>query len=544
VFLLLITYPLPLLGAGKLRMAMASVRRYVGCCGGVQIGKSIVRNASKTTEKQLIEHADAIYQNPFIVLPKFMNESCKKRFKKLIKQVEKVEKIKDNAEKLEKISNKRTFAGAIAGTMLIHHAQKAPFLAAAPMASGNVLFALRGNAKREHLIAVQHYDDPFLRLLGIRELVIANNLYVYSWDESFICTGGVADPPTEFVNFVMKKHGLSFTPGFAHCPHITNDMIQKKKKSQHQFLLIHWKSANVSIGICKDCASSKTNFLYETTKYLIEPDIQEDFFIEVIGSIIKDERNIISSDTMFLEEYFSGRISDKQMIEKNMHQRLKHLKDSSEHRFVLNEVVYDDVKEFITALHPKSYEKKALEFLLNKNQESIVVSDVTPNTVIEMLWKKYGRIFIEEIIGDKKKAKDLYNLPDSPSQIIKTAYILQKRMEILNELPNYENLPSLASFVDKLARSFRIDGKNKVVIEIKKHHEGAKDKAISYGFLLAINKEKDFKWKYKKEEIESGEFLKPYIESLLTCSPESYHKSLQDLLTISGTPINLSDYIT
>jgi hypothetical protein len=521
---------------------MVSPRRRVGCCGGVRVGKSIVRNASKTTERQIVDHAKALYNDPYVILPSFQDDSCKKRFKKIIKQIQKVEKVKDKQDKLEKLSNKRNIGGAIAGTLLIHHAKKAPFLAASPMAGGSVLFAIRGNAQREHLIAVQHFDDPFLRLLAIREVVIENNLYVYSWDEGYVCTGNRPDPPDEFIRFVMNKHGLTYKDQYAYCSHLKKDIVAKKKKSKHPYLLIEWKSAPVTIGICSQCAKKTANFLFETTKYLIEPDISDDFSFEVIGSIIKDEQDNITSDTEFLDDYFSGKLSDKQMIEKNMNERLKDLKDSSEQRFILNEKSYDSADEFIEALQPNEYERQALDFLLEKSNESIVVSDATPNSVIEQLWDDYGRQFLEEIVHDKTRAEDLFQLSDSPSKIIKTAFDLQKRMQIINELPSYANLPSLARFVDQLARTYRIEGKEKMVIEIKKQSEGAKEKAISYGFLLAINKDKDLKWKYKKEEIESGEFLKPYIETLLRCPPDEYHHAFQELLTYSGASIDLTSY--
>ena len=526
----------------KLHTFMASPRRRVGCCGGVRIGKSIVRNASKTIEKQIIDHADKLFEDPYRVLPTFKNETCKKRFKKITKQIQKVDKIKDKQDKLEKLSNKRNLGGAIAGTLLIHHAQKAPFLAATPITGGTILFAIRGNALREHLIAVQHFDDPFLRLLAIRDVVIENNLFVYSWDNGYICTGDKADPPEEFIEFIINKQKLTYSNHVAYCPHLKKDILENKKKSSHPYLHIEWKSAHTTIGICQQCSSKTTNFLFETTKYLIEPDIVEDFSVDIIGSILKDDQSPSTQETQYLDEYFSGTLSDKQMIEKNMKERLKDLKDSTEHRYILNEVSYNDAESFIDALHPNKYEKEALQFLLDKSNDSIVVSDVTPNTVIEQLWNEYGKQFLEEIVMDSSRADDLFQLSESPSKIIKTAFDLKKRIQIINDLPSYENLPSLARFVDKLARTYRIEGKEKMVIEIKKQSEGAKGKAISYGFLLAINKEKDMKWKYKKEEIESGEFLKPYIDSLLTCSPEKYHQAFQDLLTYSGASIDLSKY--
>jgi hypothetical protein len=145
-------------------------------------------------------------------------------------------------------------------------------------------------------------------------------------------------------------------------------------------------------------------------------------------------------------------------------------------------------------------------------------------------------------LGDDDKAHDLFSLSESPSQIIKLAYDLHQRKEILRNLPSYHALPPLAYFADHLARVYRTEGKEKSIIEAKKHPEGTKGKAISYGFLLAVDKAKDYRWKYKKEEVESGEFLRPYIQTLLTCSTEQYHQSLQDLLTYSGASIDINQY--
>jgi len=51
---------------------------------------------------------------------------------------------------------------------------------------------------------------------------------------------------------------------------------------------------------------------------------------------------------------------------------------------------------------------------------------------------------------------------------------------------------------------------------------------------MVINKHTDSKWKYSKIDIESGEFLKPYLSKLLEGNPEEYHETLQQVLTASG----------
>ena len=40
---------------------------------------------------------------------------------------------------------------------------------------------------------------------------------------------------------------------------------------------------------------------------------------------------------------------------------------------------------------------------------------------------------------------------------------------------------------------------------------------------------------YTPEEVESGEFLRPYIEKLMKGTPKNYPQNLQDLLTASGS---------
>jgi len=505
--------------------------------------RSIVRNASKSMEKNMLQQAKLLYNDPYIVLPKYEDAFSTKRFKKIRKQIEKIIQIKDDVARLEKASNKKNLSAAIAGTLLVHHAKKAPFLAAAPLSSGSALYAQRGNATKEFLIAVQNTDDPLLRLLAIKDTALKYGLHIYSWNHSFISTGEQANPPDDFIAFVMKKNELHFEKKLATCDHLSSSDLQNKKLIKNPYLHIYWKSADTTIGICQQCSQNNKNTIYELTKYMIEPNLAKDFQINVIGKVIKEETTDETYETSFIDEYLSGKLFDKQMIQKNMNNRLTDLKESEDISYVLNGNSYDhNIESFVEALHPNKYEKKALISLLNKHNRSVVVDNVTPNAVIELLWDEHGLSLLEEIISESNKAKDLFSLSDAPSQIIKLAYEMQKHKEILRNLPIYEKLPPIASFANHIGRVYRTDGKEKLIIEAKKHPENTQGKAIYYAFLLVVDKALDVKWKFKKDEVESGEFLKPYAEKFLHCSPEEYHDALQDFLKYSGTTIDLIKY--
>jgi len=522
---------------------MAKKIRSAACCGGAtRVGKSIVRNASKSMEKTMIQQAKTLFENPFIVLPSYEDAESRKRFRKVEKQLDKVDKVKNDVKKLEKRAKKKNLAGAVAGTLLIAHAKKAPFLAAAKLPTGSVHYAQRGQAPKEYLIAAQHHSDPFYRILGIRDIALKYHLHVYSWDDGFVSTGITPHPPKEFINFVISKLDYQKEDNVIFCNHLSSETISKETLSNQPYLHIHWRSANVHIGICENCASHKKNTIFSLTKYVLADDIADDFSLSVIGSIVKSSSVNRKGETEFIDDYLSGKFSDFQFIEKNMSLRHDQLAEKDQQMYVLNGTSYEQSDDFIDALDPNTYEKQALKTLCSLHQKPIIVSDVTPNDVLAMHWDSYGQDIIQDIVNDEKLVNEIMSLSESPSVMIKTAFEIKNKEEIINKLPTYKSLPDIADYADKLARIYRVQGKQKLFSALRSVPNHPKKRAIAYGMLLAINKHPDVKWKFSKIDIESGEFLKPYITTLLKGDPKKYHKSLQHVLTGSGFSESLDSY--
>jgi len=93
--------------------------------------RTFARTASKSMEKQLVENAKQLKKDPYLILPDYDDKFSEVLFKKIKKNIEKVERFKDDSAKLEKLSKKKNLAGALAGTLLIAHSEKAPYLAVA-----------------------------------------------------------------------------------------------------------------------------------------------------------------------------------------------------------------------------------------------------------------------------------------------------------------------------------------------------------------------------------------------------------------------------
>jgi len=502
--------------------------------------RTFARTASKSMEKQLVENAKKLKKEPYLILPDCQDSYSDMIFKRIKKSLAKVDRFKDDTKKLEKLSKKRNLCGALAGTLLLAHSEKAPYLAVAKFPTGDITYAQRGRADKEQLIAIQHFDDPILRLLGIKNIALKTKIHVYSWDAGFVSTGREAEPPEKFVSFIINKTGLTYKKNVATCGHIKPEIAKNKEITGEHYLSIIWKSADVIFSVCENCAKTKKNTIFNITKYMIEPDVSKDFEVDVIGQVVKGKKPTSEQQTQFVEKYLSGELSDIEFIRKNIKHREESIKESGERILILDGVSYGtDTDQFIKALKPNKFEEEGLKIILDQVEEPVVLNNATPNKVLEKFWEDHGLNMIKLIIEDADMAEKFFLLDDQPSEVLELVFNYKKRQKILSQLPEYKSLPSLAKFVDNAARTYKTFGEKKTILELKKAPDNPKGKSIAYAFLLVFGKGKDKKWKYSQVEIEYGEFLKDYVKKLLDSKPNKYHTALQELLTASGSSENI-----
>ncbi len=505
--------------------------------------RTFARTASKSMEKHLVENAKKLKENPFLIIPEYEDKSSEKYFKKPRKKIEKVQKYIDDEKKLEKFSKKRGLSAAVAGTLLLAHSKKAPYLAVAKLPIGDVAYAKRGSAEKEKLIAVQHHDNPVLRLMGVKDIVLKKKLHVYSWDKGFVSTGEKPSPPGDFIDFVSSdKIFTNKKNDMVYCKHLNSDIVKNKKKLDKNYLHVFWKPADFSFALCDKCANaSKKNTVFEISKYMVHPNISDDFEINVVGSVLKDDTSV-DNETRFLDDYLSGELKDYEFIVKNMEERMSSLQESDEKIFVLNKKSYgNNMEDFIDALDPKVYEKKALNFILSRVDGAVVFDNATPNSVLERFWDDFGLEYLKYLTGDSEVAEKFFRLEDPPSKIIETIFEYKEQQDALSSLPSYESLPELAGFADKIARTYKTVGKKKAISVSKKHPDNMKAKSIAFAFLTVFGKGKDEKWRFSDVEVESGEFLRDYAKKLLDSKGEEYHEALKNLLTACGASEKIDD---
>jgi hypothetical protein len=370
-----------------------------------------------------------------------------------------------------------------------------------------------------------------------------------------ICMGKEAAPPEHFVRemvdslkYHLKKEGKVFT-----CDHVSTKEVEDKKSKDNSYILISWKSAEISISVCGKCASKKSNIVASINQNMGVPKPEEDFDIDIVSALeckvdcveCNIKKHLDVSDEL-QKAYFSGTISDRELLEKHLSDFEEFLKSSEKKVFIHDENCYgENMEEFIKELNPTDEEKVALATILEKIDTPVVVSKATPNKVLNMYWDDYGIEALKAIVGDEKTAKRLYEKADrsnsSPSQILKEASIYTKERDIISALPKYRSLPEIAKFADSIARIYLTQGKEDSLRAIE-HYKGGdtRIKSVAYAFLLALDQGAGKKWQYTKTEIDFAQFLRDPAFKLLKSKPGDYHDNLQSLLSATGSTKKLT----
>jgi hypothetical protein len=513
------------------------------------------RTASKVQEKELISKAKKLLKNPDFIVPKCEHEGrC--TFDKIRRQIKRVQSLADDDKRLAKLARSGDqLARAYAATLLLAHSEKAPYLAVFRTPFGEIAYALRGKVKKEKLIGVQHYDKPKWKLLSVLDLASKKGLHIYSTKKGMVCMGKEAKPPEYFVKemvsglkYDLKKEGKVYT-----CDHISQKDVEKRKPNSSPYLLLHWKSADIYMGVCSKCTSKKSNIMASITQNMAIPKPEGDFDIDVIMNLKckVDCENCNVEKHLELDEttkksYFEGTLSDYGLMKKHLENYEEFLKNGDKKVYVKDEDCYgNDMNAFIKSLSPTEEEKKGLRTILRKVDSPVVVSKATPNKVLSIFWDEHGLEAIKAIVGDEETAQRLFDKADkskaSPSQILKEASILTKERDIISTLPKYKVLPPIAKFADNIARIYMTQGKNDTLRAIE-HYKGGdtRIKSVAYAFLLALEQGASKKWQYTKTEIDFARFLKEPASKLLNSGPKEYHDNLQGLLSATGSTKRLT----
>jgi len=498
------------------------------------------RIASKVREKDLLEKAKALMEDPELILPECAEDCGSCPFRKTRARLERISRVKDDPGKLAKYAKSGDkLARAYAATIGLVHEEKAPYLASAKYPGGTITFALRGRTTKEKLIGVQNFDSPKWRVLSVLDLVKKKGLHFYSFGDDFVCTGRYARPPDEYVEHAARSVGATRPEEGAYaCPHAP---------SSGDHIDFDWKTSGKKVLLCDQCAAKNKNTLRKLGEGMAVPDTLSEFDIwverplrQVAGKGGCKDLLRMPVDRKLLDEYQSGTIGDRELIEQHLESVKSRLEEKELRVYVLSDRCFgDDLDAFVREVAKDEVEEKALRGILSEVDHPIVVDrNTTVNNILSRFWASHGMSALLALVPEgvaKKHYSQAEESVASPLKSIRRAIKDAADDLATSRMPRYEGLSQYGAFADSVVRAYKTGGGGRAVSLIDANTStDHRIRSMSHAFYLALGVNTK-SWKFKDEEREFGKHLAPLAKVLMeTKEVEAHHKAFSQFLQAAG----------
>lgn len=498
------------------------------------------RIASKVMEKDLIEKAKLLMDDPELILPDCAGDCRSCPFKKTRARLLKIQRFKDDPARLAKFARGGDkLARAYAATIGLVHEEKMPYLATAQYPVGTVAYAMRGKTDREKLVGVQYFDSPKWRVLSVRGLVNKKGLHFYSYGDNFVCTGRDPKPPEEYVKIAAESVGATRLEGKTYsCPH-------SPATSNH--IEFDWITASSKILVCDQCAMKSKNTLVKLAEGMAVPRVLNEFDISVVRAFEKvagngecDDLFNKSLDNALIDRYSSGQIGDKELIEEHLKSAKEKLAGVSRRVYIRGDRCYgDDVQAFVNDMTTDDVERKALKGLLEHVSHPVFVEQgESVNGLLSMFWSINGEDALRAV-APEETAKRHYKADDeaarSPLKMIRQAVKEAEHSAVNAKIPKYVHMSQYADFMDQVARAYKTEGSAAAVAVLDGNKSADhRMRSMAHGMYLALGITTK-SWKFTDEEKEYGKHLQTIARQLLESEdPDKHHEAFVTLLREAG----------
>jgi hypothetical protein len=499
-----------------------------------------IRTTTRVQEKNIIKRAKHLGKNPELIIPDCTHGSiCP--FEKVRKEVQRIQDVKDDEGRLKKMSGKGTqLARAYAAFIAVGETDKIPYLAAANLPTGTITYVMKNKIKKDVQIGVQHYDEPELRLLAVRQLAQKFKVWVFSTDKKMFCTGRECSPPSEFVPEVLRslKYRYNKSGKNYHCQDLSPKDLEEGKLPSATHLLLDWKEAGIRIAVCERCAGKEKNLLGALVGRIAGRSAVNGFAIRPrLGFVCRSDCNDCTggseADSELLDKYKARAISDRELLDGFKSAAL----EDFEAYALGNECFGKDLQAMVAEMEATDDEKAAVKYILDRGGPKAFPGNATPNKILAENWEDHGLELLKEMAGSDEIAVELHSgvVDGNYYQAVVEAGNRAKESHVLSSLPDFVGLSKLAEFADSIAKTYKGRGKEEALAFLQRASpKDTKVKTFKFAFLDAMGEAKGIEWKFTNTERDFGSFLKQYAEQLLQCEPDKYAETLKSLLSVSG----------
>ena len=486
-----------------------------------------VKHTSKKLEDDLLERSRNLADNPGLLRPQCAGNCRKCHFDKTFKSIDSLQKIRNNPDALIKEAGKMfndDITKAYAGTISLAASGSVPLLASARLGEDTVSYAVRGSVGADKLIGCQYYTDPKIRLLLYSQFVKKNDLYLYSFEDTMVCSDR-PNMPEDYLYDTFWETPYEFPDDGLDCGHDASAVLE-----------IEVKSLKETIRICESCAKNISTVQFLMSR-IAGNDPVKDISVRVRHKYHSEgEKDYEEIPEDRLKEYMFGKVTDSSLISEIKRAKLGSLRGSSSATYIIGTKNYgSSLDDFLKDIEGDATVKEVMRKFLSDNPRAIILKGNRVHDLLSSVWEEDWKDIVAvhtdmttaEKMGDQSK--------NPPLQVLESAHNIFISASVVDSLPVFNKPGPITSIADSLAKAAKVGGGPMVIRTVQNTSlKNNKSRSLAAAFLMAADSS-EMPVKLSKEEKDFADYLVPFARNVINASPEKYRDSMNTLLTASSS---------
>lgn len=518
-----------------------------------------IKKASKQIQQRIDRNLEALLDNPEIFVPDIECELGKPRKDMLaatIRDIDAISKKRNDRRWLSKRMVKRggdVVGRALAGSLLAAgEADTSTVSVYNSPIYGASSFIRRGNGKQSHLVGIQNFTNPRLRLLVWDDHAKAG-WWFFSWDGGFVCSGQEPVAPSEWIEDSLEKSsiGLSgndvrFTKG------LELDIVKSDQFTDSGWLKLEFDSIKVGITGAALAKTGEDPFVPSIALGMMPPKmsavVEADWMWRPAGW--PSDRELSTEARENLDEVLLAWMNLALSDDKLSRSCRNAILGSIEEGYIIGDRWFDvdSREEFLSHMQGTEDEKQAIGIVLDtleggalvrsdgvvlKSENDVVrFEDSSCHPVLVALWVDYGLDILQSMFGLEGEEAEAIHAKQSKRKQGFGAFLRELNESVsstrkLERLPWEEGvLPSPLDFAESLIRKAAEDGVASTVA-LCRNAKGL-DSAMGWAWLVVHDRIESDAWRFDESSRDKGGDWVPAMTALWDAADSLLNKDVLD----------------
>ena len=536
-----------------------------------------IKKASKEIQQRLDRNLEALLDDPEIFLPEIRAELGKPRKDAVaatLKEVDSVSQKRHDRRWLTKRMTKRRgdlVCRSLAGSLLA--AGDANISTVSVYNSpiyGTTSYVRRGNGKQSHMVGIQNFTNPRMRLLVWDDHAKAGNWF-FSWHGGFVCSGKEPKAPAEWVDECLDSASIDLSGDDVRWSRgLEREVVESARITDSGWVRLSFDEVVVGITGSALAKTAEDPFIASVALGMMPPKL---------SAVARAEwmwRPQGWPDEMALPEEGCEKLDEVLLAWMNLalpdDKLARACKDSIlgsiEEGYIAGSHWFapDARSDFLGHLQGGDVEREALAAILDSldggarvrsdgvildmENEVIRFEDSACHPVLVALWPEHGMEVLESMFGlTESEAESVHQRQTRRKQGF-GAFLRELRASVstaqrLQRLPwQNELLPSPLAFADALVRKATEDGISSTVALCRKAKK--LDAAMGWAWLVVHDRTESDAWRFDQASRDKGGDWTPALAALWKAADalllkddldakSGYVEAMKQLAEASGT---------